>query len=349
MKRWESCCTDEGDYRSKSPVTDQGQRDRKEKHYSFFARWLRKGKAPVPWLEKVLKNLTSPLENIFQCDVWVFDPVLQRLRPRDGNVETAANTISLLLIEWKVVDILHHYINNVPLFRASSLKNFEKLYLNMYDSYDLISRLLYFHLNSLNDIRNFLTLCRKMHDREDKSIAIYITGESNGGKTFFLDSLACFFLNNGYLMNPSKGYEFALEQCDARQIIYWDEARLDGGLYDKIKRILKGKRCSVKVKLRNELPLVRTPFLILSVDDSFAGHDELRDGLVTYNWYKYPYWEDDKNTFNKFINPFAIGMFMAWASEIPGLNYEDVELSLKHGKQYNIETYKYCNKFYYEQ
>uniref|UniRef100_A0A1B6BY39 Uncharacterized protein n=1 Tax=Clastoptera arizonana TaxID=38151 RepID=A0A1B6BY39_9HEMI len=78
------------------------------------------------------------------------------------------------------------------------------------------------------------------------------------------------------------------------------------------------------------------------------GHDELRDGLVTYNWYKYPYWEDDKNTFNKFINPFAIGMFMAWASEIPGLNYEDVELSLKHGKQY-IDTYKYCNKFYYEQ
>lgn len=52
------------------------------------------------------------------------------------------------------------------------------------------------------------------------------------------------------MRNLSKQECFSFTECAKRRIIFWDEAKLDPGQYDNIKRLLAGDNCTVAVKFK---------------------------------------------------------------------------------------------------
>lgn len=47
------------------------------------------------------------------------------------------------------------------------------------------------------------------------------------------------------MRNPTKGERFSFQECSDRRILMWDEAKLDPGQYDNIKRLLAGDSCKI--------------------------------------------------------------------------------------------------------
>lgn len=180
-------------------------------------------------------------------------------------------------------------------------------------------------------VKLFLNTCAKVCNKDNgKRNSIFIVGASNAGKTYFVDSLTSFFLNRGTMRNPTKGERFSFQECSDRRILMWDEAKLDPGQYDNIKRLLAGDTCSVAVKFKEDQIVIHTPIFVCSNNDIFPKNDEFYNRVISYTWRAYPFWN---TTVEKKLNPLGIGLLLSWGLDDKDFNYVNIRKALYSVKE----------------
>lgn len=274
--------------------------------------------------------------------MWLQSTRLRLLRPTDRVCDTALATARRQINEWTVRQFITHYDNVVPLFCAETSVQFDKLYMSIDESLQKLSELLYYQLVRTTAVKNFLRQCYKVVNKDSGKLnAIFIVGDSNAGKTIFADAITSFFLNRGCMRNPSRQERFSFQECADRRIILWDEARLDPGNYDNIKRLLAGDECKVAVKFKEDQLVKRTPMIVCSNNCIFPANDEFYNRIVSYRWRAYNRWH--AHDYNRKISPLAVAIMLAWASGefSDTMDFTTVRLTLSRAKQ-AIRDYTHC-------
>lgn len=187
----------------------------------------------------ILENSTCPIERVFRISCWIDNYRYCTLRIQDRLVDSALCSVLSVINKWTVSDYLKHYHNIQPLFYSDDIDEFLETYLTVDVSICRIVELLLFQFRSSVKVKEFLQqLCLVCDRNNGKLNSISFVGQSNAGKTQFGDALTAFFLNRGSMSNPSRSERFCFQECTNRRIIFWDEAKLDPGFYDNIKKML---------------------------------------------------------------------------------------------------------------
>lgn len=139
------------------------------------------------------------------------------------------------------------------------------------------------------------------------------------------------------MRNPSKQERFSYQECARRRIIFWDEAKLDPGHYDNIKRLLAGDNCTVAVKFKSDQTVYKTPIIICSNNSIFPRNDEFYNRLLNYRWFAYPCWRTDE--LHKQYNPIAVGILLCWACKCIQ-NIDVINVNVINKLCVHVELYK---------
>lgn len=254
------------------------------------------------------------------------------LRLQDRICDSALCSVLSIISKWTVCDFLKHYNTIQPLFYSDDIDEFVNTYLTVDTSMCRILELLLFQYRSSIKVKEFLReLCLVCDKNNGKLNSI----QSNAGKTQFGDTLTAFFLNRGSMSNPSRSERFCFQECANRRIIFWDEAKLDPGFYDNIKKLLSGDQCKVPVKFKEDQIVKQTPVIVCSNNDIFPKNDEFYNRIISYRWYKYPLWR--KSEINKKLHPVAIGLLMAWGNDDVTFDYSNLRKQFIVAKEYVIK------------
>lgn len=226
------------------------------------------------------------------------------LRPRDRVVDSALHTLKLQINEWSVIDFIKHFLSQTLCFVQKT--KLSSLICIIHPNVVLKKCYNYYFINQTYQVcETFLEQCYLVCNKKNgKKNAIFIVGDSNAGKTAFIDSLTSFFLNRGTMRNPNRQELFSFQECSDRRVLYWDEAKLDPAQYDNVKRLLAGDNCAVAVKYKEDQIVQKTPIFICSNNDIFQRNDEFYNRVLSFRWYTYPLWP-------KRFNPISIALLMA--------------------------------------
>lgn len=115
------------------------------------------------------------------------------------------------------------------------------------------------------------------------------------------------------MRSPTKQERSSYQECAKHRLIFWDEARLDPGHYDNIKRLLAGDNCTVAVKFKPDQTVYKTPIIICSNNYIVPSNDAFYNILLSYRWLSYSFWRSDE--VQKRFNPIAVGILMVWATD----------------------------------
>lgn len=111
--------------------------------------------------------------------------------------------------------------------------------------------------------------------------------------------------------------------CNDIRVILWDEAKLDPGNYDNIKRLLAGDQCKVAVKFKEDQIVNKTPIFVCSNNSIFPKNGEFYNTVLTYRWYAFPLWK--KTECNLKYHPVALCLMMCWAAHVNDFNFDNVK------------------------
>ena len=117
-----------------------------------------------------------------------------------------------------------------------------------------------------------------------KTNTLMIIGPANCGKSFFIDCLAAFFINVGYVTNPVKGNQFPYNDCVNRRLLIWNEPSIAPNEYEQVKCLTGGDILSVNVKFQNYQFLEKTPLIVTSNDDIFPNDSTWNTRIVKFRW-----------------------------------------------------------------
>lgn len=262
---------------------------------------------------QLIKNTCSaPLERCFELDVWALNTKFMFYRPQDRVIDTAMIRARNEINKWSTADFVLHYLNVTPLFYCRTSDEFSKEYMSISHTVLRLLELLFFQFKRSKHVIDFLQTLKSVCDCDNgKYNSVFILGESNAGKTQFADALCCFYLNRVMMRNPTKQERFSFMECAQRRIIFWDEAKLDPGQYDNIKRLLAGDNCVVAVKFKSDQTVYKTPIIICSNNSIFPLNDEFQNRVLSYRWFSYPLWRRDEIKLR--FNPIAIGVLLSWS------------------------------------
>lgn len=154
-------------------------------------------------------------------------------------------------------------------------------------------------------ISEFLTTLVNIIDRKESKLnTLVIHSPKSSGKNFFFEMIFGFMLSYGQLGTANKHNHFAFQDAVAQRIILWDEPNYESGITDYLKKVLGASPYSVRVKGKADMPVKRTPVIVLTntyVD--FMADTDFKERLKIYRWRAAPFL---KNIPNK---PYPLSFF----------------------------------------
>lgn len=257
-------------------------------------------------LDMLHKYVCYPVKGIFSIDAWLDHPELGFLNETDKDVDAAISNWNKRLCQWTIYDYNKFYTENniVPVFAASQL-TFNDYYYDMDSSFNAICNLLNFQFGHDQEaIYNFLQDVYDVLERRiPKLNTIMITSSPNAGKNFFFDTICAYYQNVGHMCNASKWNLFPFQDMFERRLVLWNEPNFAPEFTDQLKELLGGDSTTVSVKYRQEVPIRRTPIIILSNRKvSGLSHSAFESRICHYSWSPANFLKD----YDKKPNPLVI-------------------------------------------
>lgn len=170
-------------------------------------------------------------------------------------------------------------------------------YGNVMDSLATIDNLLkYQYGDEEEQIINFLEYLVDVLDRRiNKLNTICVIGPPSSGKNFFFDMILAACLSYGQLTTANKFNNFAFQDAPDRRVIMWNEPNYCSSYTDFLKTLLGGDACNVRVKNIHEVPVSRTPVIVLTnTSTNFMNDSAFDDRIVKFSWSTAPFLRDVK-------------------------------------------------------
>nr|QOD39479.1 NS1 [uncultured densovirus] len=268
-----------------------------------------KGNASVRRMEKIVtmcKNYPmSPVEGILNHPIWLKDEELKFLTGEDKEVKAALNNWTKQLCTWTIDDynVLYSDETCKPIFSAG-YGNVDNYYYGVEQSVDVLVELLNYQFNHDDEyVLAFITsLFDILERRVPKLNTIYIRSPPSSGKNYFFDCIKDYYINVGKMCRANKTNNFAFQDAEGRRLVMWNEPNYSPEFIEILKELLGGDATNVSVKYKNELPVYRTPVIILTNSSlSIERAPAFKDRMKVYLWQPAPYLAD----YNKKPHPLA--------------------------------------------
>lgn len=251
------------------------------------------------------KYPTCPIQAIVQCPMWLNDDDLKFMNQTHFDVKNALNTWTNKLVSWSLEDfnMLYQQDGCEPYFQSGFTDT--NYYYNIKDSLDVLKKLLQFQFNDDEEEVNYfmLDLYNILERKLPKLNTIVIHSPPSAGKNFFMDCIVAFFLNVGHMCRANKTNNFAFADAANRRVIMWNEPNYSSDFVEILKELFGGDSTNVNVKHKDDVPIFRTPIIVLTNSVlSFMQDPVFKDRITTYNWRAAPFLQHH----TKKPNPLAV-------------------------------------------
>nr|QOD39565.1 NS1 [uncultured densovirus] len=192
----------------------------------------------------------------------------------------------------------------MPVFSAG-VGQFDDTYYNEECSVKIMEQLLEFQFDNDDEvIGEFVqTLYNILERKVPKLNTIMIVSPPSAGKNFFFDAIKDYYINVGQLGNANKFNAFPFQDAEGRRLVMWNEPNYSPEFTEPLKKLLGGDSTTVNVKYMHDVPVYRTPMIILSNTMVGFNYDQaFKDRVALYTWKAAPYLKD----YDKKPNPMAI-------------------------------------------
>lgn len=263
-------------------------------------------KIQVRVVELCRENPICPPEAIVKHKLWLTDDELRFKTLKDREIQSAIANWTNQLTTWSMKDYqaIYNHEKCDPIFSAG-YGNFDNYYYNIENSVDILDELVSFQCHDDSEqIIDFLTTLYNVVERKiPKLNTLVIHSPPSAGKNYFFDAVKDYYINCGHLSNANKYNNFAFQDAEGRRIVLWNEPNYSPEFLESIKEILGGDSTCVNVKYMNDVPVYRTPVIVLTNNEvSFMNHPAFIDRIRVFRWQSAPYLKD----YNKKPNPLAI-------------------------------------------
>nr|QOD39512.1 NS1 [uncultured densovirus] len=243
--------------------------------------------------EKILKflkmNPMAPIQGLLQHRIWNEHEDLKFIKEDDAQFKAALSNWLSILMGYSTTDFIRMYTHeDCNIIFAAGITDPGSYYFNVDDSYKYIMELLMFQfLDDSEAVRMFIIDMFNIIERKiPKLNTMLISSPTSAGKNWFFDMVCNFYLNVGHLGNPSKFNTFAFQDAHSRRIIMWNEVNYAPEHLETMKELLGGDSSNVSVKYKSEIPIYRTPIIMLtnSKNLSIMNDPTFKDRLKVYFW-----------------------------------------------------------------
>nr|QOD39521.1 NS1 [uncultured densovirus] len=240
-------------------------------------------------LKKLKTHPVSPIQGLLQHKSWNEDPEFMFIKEDDPQFRQALSHWLSILINYNVDDLAKLYSSeDVNLIFASGVTDPAVYYDNLDDSYtNVLAFLMHQFNNDSEAVKNFIIDVFNVVERKIAKLnTLVVISPPSAGKNWFFDMFCDFFLNVGKLGNPSKYNSFAFQDAPNRRIIMWDEINYAPENIEIMKKLFGGTTTVVSVKYKCEMPVYRTPIIVMSNDSSlsFIRDIAFKDRMKLYHW-----------------------------------------------------------------
>ncbi len=290
-------------------IDDSAGRCRRGREAVSEKRRSSKGNSAVRRMEKIVtlcKNYPmSPVEGILNHPIWLKDDELKFLTGEDKEVKAAINNWTKQLCTWSIEDfkVLYDDKDCKPIFSAG-YGNVDNYYYDVDRSVDVLVELLAFQFH--HDEEYILAFITSLFDVLERKVpklnTMYIRSPPSSGKNYFFDCIKDYYVNVGKMCRANKFNNFAFQDAEGRRLVLWNEPNYSPEFVEILKELLGGDATNVSVKYKNELPVYRTPIIILTNSVlSIENAPAFKDRMKVYKWQAAPYLAD----YNKKPHPLA--------------------------------------------
>lgn len=136
-----------------------------------------------------------------------------------------------------------------------------------------------------DQVRDFINNLYNLLERwVPKKNCMEIVSPPSAGKNLFFDRVVSFMLNRGTIRNFNRYVRFPLQSCTGRRVLVWNKPNCESTAFDTIKKIFGSNPDMVAVKYSSDLPVFRTPVIVLSNNDVFPHNEAFNHRMYRYTW-----------------------------------------------------------------
>nr|ASU47551.1 ORF1 [Lone star tick densovirus 1] len=235
-------------------------------------------------LQKIMHLNVCPPRATCDSKYWLLDKEARWWNASHEEYKAAVHAWEVTTSQWDFATFEAHYSEHQPVFKPNVA------YMNLQDSITVLEQLLYAQVGNVETaVWEIFQIMEKMIPKKN---AIYCVSPPGGGKNFFFDCVADWYLNVGYLGNFNKYTSFPFQDCRDRRVIIFNEPNIDPAGYETVKMIMGGDPVSANVKYKDAVCIHRTPLLILSNNEVFSRTDVWTQRAFFYRWTAQPWLKD---------------------------------------------------------
>lgn len=258
-------------------------------------------------LEFLWQHLVVPIEHCMLLPQWIEHDNLAFINAQNEEFKLGIDIYKRKILNMSIIELYNHY-KDKPLYFNETTGNLHRLYHNIDVSLQYLDKFLSFQFQQNDDAKlEFMsTLYNTLAKRNGKKNTIWLYGPPDCGKSYFVESIRGLMITSGSTSIMNRTNNFPFNTLINVRLGILDELSYDPAIYtDPLKMLLGGNTIHVSKKYADDLPIHKTPIIIMSNTECLPNIEAFRSRLSRYVWCKCT---DNTITpmFEKLLHPFSI-------------------------------------------
>lgn len=240
------------------------------------------------WMSQIS---TAPINHIFDTMQWHDGPY----RKMQSSLPVLKAAIAVRQAELSIKGLLEIFLElriNEPLnlLFACPLDNIHHYYYNIAESIAVLEKFLYLQYVTGHKVSAFLDRLVEILDKRNPHInAMFISGDSKSGKSFFFNCVIHALLNYGIIDDFRVENEFPLQDCIKKRVLLWNNPSAIGKAEATLKLLFRGEKFSAGINTESYAVIERTPIIMLGNRKMFNKNESLERHIYYEEWKRCTY------------------------------------------------------------